>query len=70
MKKLLFKNVLTNWGTLIHEMGHTFGLGYTFGTNGFIQGSSTNFMDYTSKRNMFWKWQWKIIQNANTPDKK
>ncbi|MDR3217495.1 MAG: zinc-dependent metalloprotease, partial [Dysgonamonadaceae bacterium] len=57
----IFKSALTNWETLTHEMGHTFGLVHPFGTQGFTEGSSTNFMDYANKRNMFWYWQWKII---------
>ncbi|GHV58440.1 hypothetical protein FACS1894182_10760 [Bacteroidia bacterium] len=62
---VIFNPALTNWGILTHETGHTFGLKHPFDTNGFIKGNSTNFMDYTPKRNMFWKWQWEII---NTKD--
>ena len=56
---------MTKSGDITHEMGHTFGLDHPFGSNGIIQGSSTNFMDYTFNRNMFWYWQWKKI---NTTD--
>ena len=62
---VLFKSALTNRNAFVHEIGHTFGLKHPFDTTGFIKGNSTNFMDYTSKRNMFWYWQWKII---NTTD--
>jgi hypothetical protein len=62
---IIFKPALTDWETFVHEAGHNFGLKHPFETNGFIQGSSSNYMDYTLKKDMFWRWQWGIINNAD-----
>ena len=58
---VIFKPALTHWETFVHEMGHTLGLKHPFETSGYSQGSTTNFMDYSVKTNMFWQWQWKEI---------
>jgi hypothetical protein len=62
---VIFKPALADWEILTHEMGHTFSLKHPADTSGYSQGSTTNFMDYTAKRNMFWYWQWKIINNID-----
>jgi hypothetical protein len=62
---VIFKSALTKWSTFVHEVGHTLGLQHPFNTRGFTQGNSNNYMDYTYKRNMFWQWQWKIINNID-----
>jgi hypothetical protein len=62
---VIFKSNANNWETFVHEIGHTFGLEHPFDDKSYIKGSTTNFMDYTPKMDMFWKWQWKIINTKN-----
>jgi hypothetical protein len=62
---VIFQSALTNWEVFVHELGHTFELEHPFETSGYSKGSTPNFMDYSVKTNMFWYWQWKII---NTTD--
>jgi hypothetical protein len=58
---VIFRSALTNWEVFVHELGHTFELEHPFETSGYSKGSTPNFMDYSIKTNMFWYWQWKII---------
>jgi predicted Zn-dependent protease len=59
---VVLKQCITSWETFVHEIGHTLGLKHPFEMNSsFIKGYSTNFMDYSVKQNMFWHWQWKVI---------
>jgi hypothetical protein len=58
---VIFKSNINDWETFIHEMGHTFSLKHPFANKAYRQGSSTNFMDYSTQKDMFWEWQWKII---------
>ena len=63
---VILKQNLTDWNTFVHEIGHTLSLGHPFEMNtSFIQGCSTNFMDYSIKQNMFWQWQWKQMNNID-----
>ena len=62
---VIFKSSLTKWSLFAHEIGHTFSLEHPFDTNSFTKGSSRNFMDYTSKMNMFWYWQWRIMNKKD-----
>jgi hypothetical protein len=57
--------VQTNGETFVHEAGHTFSLKHPFETMQYRQGSTTNFMDYSLKKDMFWQWQWEIINSSD-----
>jgi hypothetical protein len=60
---VIFKSNIGHWESFVHETGHTFGLQHPFDSQPYRQGSTSNFMDYTPKMDMFWKWQWNIISN-------
>ena len=62
---VVYKKSLTSWGVFVHELGHTFSLQHPFGNN--VDGNTVNYMErsYSPKRNMFWEWQWGIINNKN-----
>jgi hypothetical protein len=62
---VVFSKYLTAWDAFVHELGHTFSLRHPVNTSGFTEGNSTNFMDYGRIKNMFWKWQWEIINTNN-----
>ena len=61
---VILKSALTKWGVFVHEIGHTFTLDHPFGDE---KKNTTNYMDtpYTPQQNMFWQWQWKIINKID-----
>ena len=63
----LLSKVQNNLYVFTHELGHNIGLNHPFEEFGIPQANTFNYMDYGSKINMFWFWQWKFIQNAKSP---
>jgi hypothetical protein len=59
---MIFYSAINDYTTYAHELGHNLGLVHVedYGEN---QGSTSNIMDYSTLRNMFWKLQWDIINN-------
>ena len=47
--------------TSVHELGHNHGFQDLYIEYPSIFNDTFNFMDYSKKRNMFWKWQWNEI---------
>ena len=63
---VMLKSYIAKWETFVHEIGHTYSLKHPFDmSNQYRKGSTTNFMDYSPKINMFWKWQWETINSTD-----
>ena len=58
------KRNINHWGTFVHEIGHAFDLKHPFDNPNYDKYSTSNFMDYSLRTDMFWRWQWLII-NSN-----
>jgi len=66
----LYAKTQNNLYVFTHELGHNLGLSHPSEEFGIPEANTLNYMDYNPNANMFWYWQWKIIQNANISDKK
>jgi hypothetical protein len=63
---VIFPSDIDIWETFVHEAGHTFSLRHPFEISPqYRQESTTNFMDYSLKKDMFWQWQWAIINSTD-----
>ena len=54
--------------TSAHELGHNHRFQDLYIEYPSIFNDTSNFMDYSKKRNMFWKWQWKKIYEQHLKD--
>jgi hypothetical protein len=61
---VLLKMSNEDWETVVHELGHCLDLKHPFAEypNDINEGDTNNYMDYSPKINMFWKWQWDIMR--------
>jgi len=63
----LYSKVQNNLYVFSHELGHNLGLRHPFEEFGIPEANTYNYMDYNPNANMFWYWQWKVIQEAEFP---